>query len=506
MAAVFVAALVALLGTFAPAARAQIAPIIPTATGDAWTSDEIAKLDIDLDGIIADAPRVRGAHVGVLAIDTRTNAALYAHAADDAFQPASTLKLLVGSAALEKLGTDYRFTTSAYITGPVHADGLQGKLVLRGGGDPTLTGRDLAALGPILARSFRRIRYGIEGDASRYDDRPYPAGWVWDDFAEDYAPVISALTVDGNVRTFVVRPGNAVGAPVLLGLEGINYLTPTDQCRVPAFDLDLGAKTTQASSTSTLDVERIPGRCTALIGGKPLGSDPERIDVADVDPALVAAEHLRAALHAAGVEAPRYAGDLSGLPEHPGASSDAAKLVWSHDSQPLSDLLGPAFWIPSDNLFAELLLKELGFATGGLPGTTDKGTAFERTWLRSIGVDPATTTLADGSGLSQYDRITPRDLVSILQRDWNGPNRQLVFDSLPVGGARGTIEGIAGTPAAGRVFAKTGSMSHVRGLAGYLATQRHGSVTFAFMVDDWLGDYDALAALRARVLSRIVTD
>ena len=108
--------------------------------------------------------------------------------------------------------------------------------------------------------------------------------------------------------------------------------------------------------------------------------------------------------------------------------------------------------------------------------------------------------------MSQYDRITPRDLVTILQHDWNGPNHQLVLDSLPIGGSRGTIEGIAGTPAAGRVFAKTGSMMHVRGLAGYLATMQHGAVTFAFNVDDWNGEYPALAALRAHVLSRIVSD
>jgi len=93
-----------------------------------------------------------------------------------------------------------------------------------------------------------------------------------------------------------------------------------------------------------------------------------------------------------------------------------------------------------------------------------------------------------------------------LQHDWNAPYREIVLSALPVGAARGTIEGIAGTPAAGRVFAKTGSMMHVRGLAGYLATLRHGAVTFAFSVDDWNGNYSDLAALRARVLSRVVTD
>ena len=176
-----------------------------------------------------------------------------------------------------------------------------------------------------------------------------------------------------------------------------------------------------------------------------------------------------------------------------------------HDSSPLAQIL-PKFWIPSDNFVGELLLKELGYVTGGAPGTWVKGIAFETEWLRSLGVDPGTTTLADGSGLSQYDRITPRDLVAILQHDWNGPNRQLVLDSLPVGGARGTIEGVAGTDAAGRVFAKTGSMRHVRGLAGYVSTKRHAAVTFAFSVDDWNGDFPSLAALRAAVLSRIVDD
>jgi len=181
-------------------------------------------------------------------------------------------------------------------------------------------------------------------------------------------------------------------------------------------------------------------------------------------------------------------------------------VIWSHDSPALRTWLGPRFWILSDNLFAELLLRELGYAGGARPGTTAAGIAAERAWLASIGVDPATFTLADGCGMSQYDRVTPRGLATILQHDWVGPNRQLVLDSLPVGGARGSIEGVAGTPAAGRTFAKTGSMMHVRGLAGYLATQRHGAVTFAFTVDDWLGDYPSLAAFRAQLLSRIVAD
>jgi D-alanyl-D-alanine carboxypeptidase/D-alanyl-D-alanine-endopeptidase (penicillin-binding protein 4) len=162
-----------------------------------------------------------------------------------------------------------------------------------------------------------------------------------------------------------------------------------------------------------------------------------------------------------------------------------SRVVWTHDGEPLSDLLADMWW-PSDNLVAELLLREIGRQTAGTPGTSAHGVAAERTWLTSIGVDPATLTIVDGSGLSSYDRVTPRALVAILQADWNGPYREMVLDDLPLSGVRGTTAGdFKGTLAAGRTFAKTGSMNHTRGLAGYLATLHHGAVTFAWSVDDW---------------------
>jgi D-alanyl-D-alanine carboxypeptidase/D-alanyl-D-alanine-endopeptidase (penicillin-binding protein 4) len=246
-----------------------------------------------------------------------------------------------------------------------------------------------------------------------------------------------------------------------------------------------------------------------VVGSIPLGAEPETVAVSMFRPMLNFRDTFLRAL------ARRKIAEVGSFMVADGLLIDAIRssavsgpgvAYWTHHSKPLAALLGPRFWIPSDNLFGELLLKELGLVTAGKPGTTDNGIAFEKQWLQSIGIDPTTVTLADGCGMSQYDRITPHDLVTILQHDWNGPNRQLVLDSLPVGGARGTIEGIAGTDAAGRVFAKTGSMMHVRGLAGYLATLHHGPVTFAFQVDDWNGAYPALAALRARVLSRIIDD
>jgi serine-type D-Ala-D-Ala carboxypeptidase/endopeptidase (penicillin-binding protein 4) len=473
--------------------------------GTPWSTLELVKLDSDLDALLTKAPALRGAHYGVVAIGTATGDVLYQHAATDEFQPASTFKLVVGSAAIEKLGPDFTFRTTLGLF-PDESNAL----VLHMGGDPTFSHADLAAgVGALGSRTVGRFYI----DAKAFDRRPYPNGWTWDDFAQDYAPNVSAATLDENVITLTVSPGSVVGGPaVVKSGDGRLPVGPTTVCS-PANSLDDAftsvAKTGAAASDDTIDVARTRLDCPEVIGSIPLGAASESIAAAVYDPVVsswlafgraLASDNVAKIPELAVADAPNDSAILAP------AYTDAETSLWTHDSKPFSQLLGPRFWIPSDNLFAELLLKELGLVTGGAPGSTEKGIAFEKTWLQSIGIDTTTMTLADGCGMSQYDRITPRDLVTILQHDWNGPNRQLVLDSLPVGGARGTIEGIAGTAASGRVFAKTGSMMHVRGLAGYLATVRHGAVTFAFEVDDWNGDYPSLAALRAKVLSRIVSD
>jgi serine-type D-Ala-D-Ala carboxypeptidase/endopeptidase (penicillin-binding protein 4) len=486
---VFAPLIVALL------AAAPVPAVTPALGGTPWTADAIAKLDLDLDAMLGSSPALRGAHFGVLAIDTASGNILYAHAADDEFQPASTLKLLVGSTALERLGPDHSFTTD------VLEFQYGSRLRLVGGGDPTLTDADLDEAARSLYGDGYLHPQNVDVDASHFDSVPYPNGWTWDDFGQDYAPVVSALPYEEDLVHIHVEPG-AAGQPATASTADAAVLEVAGaaQGACGASDQPLivpRVMTGAAHSDDTVDVAHLEGACPVLVGSIPQGAPADDIDVS-VDP-------LRYA-RAAFVRALRNAGIVPAPPRSMMLSGPGPQVKWHHNSPPLSDLLGPRFWIPSDNLFGEVLLKELGYASDGATGTTAKGIAVEKTWLQSIGVDPATVTLADGCGMSQYDRITPRDLVAILQHDWNGPNHQLVLDSLPIGGSRGTIEGVAGTPAAGRVFAKTGSMMHVRGLAGYLATLQHGAVTFAFNVDDWNGEYPALAALRAQVLSRIVTD
>ncbi len=475
----------------------------PAATGAAWTAAAIGRLHRDIDALLDNAPTLRGAHAGLLVRDTRTGLELYARHADDAFVPASTFKLLTGSVALATLGPAFRFQTQALLDAP-------SMLYVRGGGDPLLRAGDLDGLPAAIGAAGGNGLLTVRIDATAFERAPYPPGWSWDDFVYDYAPVVSALSIEENVVHLTVTPGARVGAPVRISgapapFEQVD--APNGSCANNAPVVVLGQATTaQRGAPDDLDIER-SGGCIVVTGSLGLGRSPESIDAAVADPGWYAKAIVAHRLAGGGLKTvPPVATAAGEAVDAGGRVPGSARIVWAHDSEPLTDLLADTWW-PSDNLAAELLLRAVGRYAGGAPGTTANGAAAERDWLSRIGVDPQTVTIADGSGLSSYDRITPRALVAILQADWNGPYRERIIDDLPLAGVRGTLAtSFAGTPAERRTFAKTGSVNHTRGLAGYLAPLHHGALTFAWSVDDWQGADADLAALRARVLSRLIGD
>ena len=492
-------------------AQARVIPalVTPSDGGVAWSAAERAALRTRVDALFASSSAIRGSHVGLYAVDTRDGSLLYSRLPDDEFMPASTLKLLVGSVALARLGTAFRFHTEAFFTQPV-ADRVEpGFLVVRGGGDPFLNDANLNDLATTVATKVRSMQDGVATDSSYFDDERYPTGWVWDDLPFYYAPVVTATTFEENVVHLTVTAGAAVGDPARVRASVLGPITaiPIEGCGLTVEVLVIpSAKTGRHGSESTIDVRRERGGCIEVIGSVPLGGS-DTADAAVPSPEEFLHTVLTRRLQFIGVSAgslSQVAGPWPDEHRYVVRTSDQRQLVWTHDSEALPNIVAD-MWYPSDNLVAELLLKALGVARSGVPGTTANGAALEREWLHSIGVDTRTVTLADGSGLSIYDRITPHDLVAILQADWNGPNRRLVLDALPVAGVRGTLrEEFVDTPAAGRAFVKTGSMSHVRGLAGYVESRRHGAVTFALMVDDWNGDTAPLDRFRGAVLSALL--
>ena len=426
-------------------------------------------------------PTLAGAHVGALVIDARTGATIYSQNAAGAFQPASTLKLLVGSAALSLLGPDYAFETAAATDAPIAGGTLAGALYLRGGGDPTLDAQALAdAARTLRALAIERVEGEIVADASHFNAPAYPPGWVIDDLPDDYAAPVSGLSYNDNMVALALAPGERAGSPITI------VMNPATS----ALEVANAATTGPAKSDDTTTLERVgddPQR-VRVSGSLPADASGAELDAAIPVPALFAAGALRDALRTAGISA-------NGLREGPAPAG--ARVVWTHRSAPMRDLLA-RMWLPSDNLLAESLLEELGAnAPHGNADTRELGIAREESWLRTLGIDPQTLTIADGSGLSQYDRATPAALVTVLRSMWLTPQRDTVLAALPVAGERGTLKSsFAQSFLRGQVFAKTGSMSHVRALAGYIVRPGR-TMVFALLVDDWTdASSGAGAALR----------
>ncbi len=462
----------------------------PAPGGSVWSGAQLAALRRSIDAILG-APTLGGANVGLLAVDTVRGTLLYSQAADRAFMPASNFKLLVGSAALRRLTPSFAYVTT--VDGAAPQNGvIAGDLYLRGGGDALLGADDLRAAAAALAkRGIVRVDGSLVTDASYFDAQRYGFGWSWDDLPYYYAPVVTALELEDGIAHAFMSPGSAVGAPVALRVEP----------QSTTFTIDNRLTTGPKGSKDTSDIARPwnAPQTIELTGSYPAGAKESGDLTPSVpDPESYAGDVFSQALAAQSII---VAGGV-----HDGKMPTDTPVLWSHKSEAMPQLLAD-FWYPSDNLMGELLLKELGVAQSGEPGTDANGQIVETQFLRSIGIDPKTVTIGDGSGLSQYDRITPRAFVAILQADWNGPYRDIVLNALPVAGVRGTLKSsYRGTPAERNVFAKTGSISHVRTISGFVQTRTHGPLTFSFLINDWMdedapGGAAALARLRAALFS-----
>ncbi|WP_051967268.1 D-alanyl-D-alanine carboxypeptidase/D-alanyl-D-alanine endopeptidase [Kitasatospora mediocidica] len=437
-------------------------------------------LSADLDRLLAD-PRLSGAEVSALVTDAATGEVLYQHAPGALLLPASTLKTVTAAAALDLLGQDHRFTTQVLAAGPRTGATLGGDLVLRGGGDPSLLPADLEALaGQVADAGITEVSGAVLADASRYDDVPLGASWAWDDQAAYYSPQISALTLttDGDDDVGTVRlaltPDASPGGPA-----AVRVIPPEAPVRVTG-RVDTGA----AGSDTTVQADRRPGGNEIVLSGSlPAGSAETDAWVAVDGPARLAATVFAAALARHGVAV------RGGLREGP-APADAVALA-AHDSAPLSALLVP-FLKLSNNGIAEHLVKEIGRVRSGA-GSWAAGLDLVRDFVHRNGLESTPARQVDGSGLSRQDLLTTSRLDALLRFARRQPWFSAWYDALPVAGdprrmVGGTLTNrLRGTPAEGRVHAKTGSMTGVDALAGYLDRADGRTLAFSVLLNNFVG-------------------
>ena len=435
--------------------------------------------------IIERAPHDR-AHWGIAVTDAATGQTLVSHNADRLFVPASNAKLVVAAAAAHYLDPDFRYATTLESTGEIVDGVLRGDLVLRGTGDPTISGRyaddmlDIpAALADSLrARGIRRIEGAVVADESWWDGDYVRPDWEGYDLLWWYAAPVSALGFNDNAIDFTIAPASP-GAPAT-----ITWRPETD-----FFTFVNRTTTTPAGSRSTLDFTRIAGTDTIIAYGT-IAADASRHTeyFAVDDPARYTGTVLREALERHGIAvADRTVRVLRGrspVGPQPSDGETAPRSVLAiHRSVPLPRLIAPVLQT-SQNWFAEQLLKTIGRETAG-EGSWSSGLEAERRFLIDVvGVDSTAFRLRDASGLSSGNLLTPEALVRILSYMERTPRMAPAREALPVSGGRTGSLRLRLEDLAGRVAGKTGSINNVDSLSGYLTADSGRILIFAIVANN----------------------
>jgi D-alanyl-D-alanine carboxypeptidase/D-alanyl-D-alanine-endopeptidase (penicillin-binding protein 4) len=451
---------------------------------------------------VVDAPPLDQVHWGILAVDLESGETLLSRNAKRKFIPASNMKVLVTAAALARLGPDHRFRTEIHAVGRLDpgTGRLDGDLVLVGTGDPSLSDRfwpddeaPLRALGDsLVAAGIRAVDGSLVVDASTWDSTTVAGSWMVSDLPRSYSATGGAFAVAEGQTEVVIKGGVRPGSPADVtthprGERGfvisrVRTTEPPDT--LGGEDPEEGAE---------LDISYLPESRHLLVSGTVPAGVTDTLTLATRDPVRQATALLHRVLRERGVairDGARVAWEpgervgpaesrctTGGLPSCP-----AATRVAGLSSPPLSKIVQGVLE-PSQNWMTEQLARSLGASDTTLAGWVAGLDAVESTLVGEVGVDSLDLVLRDGSGLSTHNLVTPRAMVAILrwavEQPWGPAWREALAAPGEEGSTlRGRLEDLEG-----RLQGKTGTLSNVNSLSGYLVTGSGRTVVFGILTN-----------------------
>src|SRR5438552_1152921 len=485
-----------------PAATPTPSPVTPVRSiaPASNTPRTLAALQARIEEIVRQ-PALEPGIFAVKIVSLDTGDVIFEQSANKFVRPASNMKLYTVAAALDRLTPDYHFITSVYAKEKADKGTIKGDLIIYGRGDPSFAARfnngdyfkginDLAER--IVAAGVKRVKGDLVGDESYFNGAPLGSGWEWEDLTWAYGAQVSALTVNDNAIDLTVKPDEKVGAPVVITSgPPATFMTIANR-----------ATTSARGSKSNLQIYRGLGANTLEIAGSvPLGDNGWTGSVAIPDSALAFVTMLKDSLMKRGV---KIDGRVRTIDGHSGASivpnpSIVSAPATNVSSRPMpfeiASLQSPAFNViaantlkPSQNLYTEIILRTIGKITSTNPNQTneDAGLIVVRDFLRQAAARESDLALNDGSGLSRNDMITANATVQLLTFMSKHKYFAQFRDALPIAGVDGTLRTrMRGTPAEGNLSAKTGSLSSVAALSGYVTTAAGEHLVFSMMLNNY---------------------
>jgi D-alanyl-D-alanine carboxypeptidase/D-alanyl-D-alanine-endopeptidase (penicillin-binding protein 4) len=495
----------------------------PQSTADAGAPRTLAELQARINEIVH-KPELAAGFLAVKIASLETGRVLFEANADKLFRPASNMKIYTVATALDKLTPDYRFSTSVYaVEKPDKNGNIKGDLVIYGRGDPSIAARfndgdyfkginNLADR--IVAAGVKRIKGDLVGDESYFNGAPLGSGWEWEDLQWWYGAEVSSLTINDNSLDLTVKPGMKVGAPCIV----------TTGPPAPFVTIINRATTAAAGSKSALEIYRGPGENALVLSGTmPLDDKGYAGGVAVPDPALVFVSMLRDVLMKRGVKIDGRSrtvnvpvgyipnSNVSALQKMPDDLSSPNLIELTNLQSPPLGVIAAQTLKPSQNLYTELILRTLGRSPGERKQTDEQaGLEIVKSFLRQAGINPDGVVLSDGSGLSRNDMVTASASLQLLTYMSRHRYADVFRDALPIAGVDGTLRNrMKGTAAAGNVRAKTGSLSSVASLSGYVTSAAGERLAFSMMLNNYpdagavrKDSIDAIAVLLASFAGR----
>lgn len=459
------------------------------------TLDPLQQLRTDITSATT-APGVQRAAWGIVVQSLDRNERLFELNPRTLLVPASIAKLVSLATAAEAVGWDYRFETTVRATAPVVDGVLKGDLIVVGSGDPAIGGRageDLSVwVDALKALGLRRVEGRVIGDDNALEEPRPQLAWAWDDLGYTSGVLFGALNLAENRMVVTIAPAASAGGPTTLSVEPHAGYRPLGNRSVTA----------AAGSSPLLWPEQRPGEPFLTIAGSiPAGAPPARLSISAGNPTFWFASVLRNRLLAGGIEVAGEAFDIDDIMPPPDRT--AATVLYTYRSHSLAEIAQPLLK-ESINLYGEAVMR-LNAARDVLP-TNDAAIEGMRQRMDAWGIPRDAWQVIDGSGLSRRNAIAPEALVAILTRMYDRSGTSAWMTGLPVAGRDGTLDGrMNGTPADNNLRAKTGTMSNIRSLAGYVRTRDGEALAFAIMADNFEGPGSAATEAIDRIAVRLAS-
>jgi D-alanyl-D-alanine carboxypeptidase/D-alanyl-D-alanine-endopeptidase (penicillin-binding protein 4) len=440
------------------------------------------------------SPSVKNAEISLYVTDLKTGNTLLSTDPQLCITPASVQKLITSAAVLEILGGDFRFKTIVWANGEISNGVLKGDLIISGGGDPTLGSENFCKEGEkkkflsdwahwIKKAGIDSVTGNIVADPNIFSDQDVPGSWLWEDVGNHFGAAASGISVYDNIfEIFFNVPA----------IEGQTSEVVRINPEIPGLLL----KNEVFSSSNKSDNATIFGSpfdsYRVIKGTLPAGSTNYAIKASVPDPAQLLASELKKTLTDSLVI---VSGNIEKRKVIDPKEIDPKKIVVLWISPNLMEIV-EKMNKESINLYAETMLKQIGLTISG-EGSTLAGTTTIKDFWNKNGIDTQNLFMIDGSGLSRQNAVTAKTLVDILvymknQSKWFDAYK----NSIPLTGIEGTQKYyFLDSFLKGKARAKTGSMSRVRSMAGYMTTQNGKEIAFAIIVNNYNGSSSNMASL-----------